>query len=132
MRGAFAAVGIDLSAHPLVGSGIDSPIPPVGCVISLGFRSEEALRMAYDGLSFVKGPSFGTRFSLACPFVFLAHYDLASTEEGRRELEGHGINPFVLRLSVGAEGGDAPAAHLEQLLREVGEATGAAPPRLGH
>jgi cystathionine gamma-synthase len=51
----------------------------------------------------VKGPSFGVRFSLACPFLYLAHYDLVSTGQGRRQLRGHGLEPDLVRLSVGAE-----------------------------
>ncbi len=57
----------------------------------------------FDALRLVKGPSFGLRFSLSCPFMYLAHYDQASVEAGRRKLLSQGLNPDLIRLSVGTE-----------------------------
>lgn len=57
----------------------------------------------YDAAPFVKGPSFGTTFTMMCPFMYLAHYDLVSTRDGRRYLESRGLNPDLIRLSIGAE-----------------------------
>ncbi|MGF1448137.1 MAG: PLP-dependent transferase [Opitutales bacterium] len=57
----------------------------------------------FDALRLIKGPSFGLRFSLSCPFMFLAHYDQVRTEAGRRELLSQGLNPDLIRLSVGTE-----------------------------
>jgi cystathionine gamma-synthase len=51
----------------------------------------------------VKGPSFGVNFTLLCPFMYLAHYDLVSTPEGRKKLANLGIDPALIRVSVGAE-----------------------------
>jgi cystathionine gamma-synthase len=50
-----------------------------------------------------KGPSFGLKTSLLCPFMYLAHYDLVNCPEGRALLERNGIAPDLLRLSVGTE-----------------------------
>ena len=41
--------------------------------------------------------------SLACPFMYLAHYDLISTESGRAYLDQAGIDPKLIRFSIGAE-----------------------------
>lgn len=57
----------------------------------------------YDRLAVMKGPSFGTVFTLVCPFMYLAHYDLVNTEEGRAFLRRIGIAPDLVRISVGAE-----------------------------
>ena len=60
----------------------------------------------------VKGPSFGAVFTIMTPFVYLAHYDAVRTREGRRQLYGAGLNPYLLRLSVGTE---PPAALIAAL-----------------
>ena len=57
----------------------------------------------YDALETMKGPSFGTRFTLVCPFMYLAHYDLVKSKEGRIFLQSIGINPDLIRISVGTE-----------------------------
>tara|TARA_B110000467_G_scaffold157599_1_gene172559 strand:+ start:616 stop:2115 length:1500 start_codon:yes stop_codon:yes gene_type:complete len=57
----------------------------------------------YDRLLLAKGPSFGMTQSLACPFMYLAHYDLISTESGRAYLDQAGIDPKLIRFSIGAE-----------------------------
>lgn len=51
----------------------------------------------YDHLRICKGPSLGTNFSLACPYMLLAHYnELGWTDR-------LGIDRHLLRLSVGLE-----------------------------
>jgi cystathionine gamma-synthase len=57
----------------------------------------------YDALGMMKGPSFGTAYTLACPFMYLAHYDLVTCDQGREFLRSVGIDPDLIRLSVGAE-----------------------------
>ncbi|MDI9309062.1 MAG: PLP-dependent transferase [Limnohabitans sp.] len=57
----------------------------------------------YDKLQLAKGPSLGTEFTLAMPYVYLAHYDLIQTEEGRKYLNENGIETELLRISVGLE-----------------------------
>jgi cystathionine gamma-synthase len=57
----------------------------------------------YDRVQIVKGPSFGVNFTLLCPFMYLAHYDLVSTVAGREKLAALGLDPALIRVSVGAE-----------------------------
>jgi cystathionine gamma-synthase len=57
----------------------------------------------YDQLRLPKGPSFGTEFTLAMPYVYLAHFDLLHTPEGRNYLESIGLKSELLRISIGTE-----------------------------
>ena len=57
----------------------------------------------YDRVKIVKGPSFGVNFTLLCPFIYLAHYDLVSTPAGCEKLATLGIDPNLVRVSVGLE-----------------------------
>lgn len=61
----------------------------------------------YDAVDLVKGPSFGARFTLLCPFMWLAHYDLVSNNAGRAYLRQCGVDPDLVRFSVGTEDPDA-------------------------
>ena len=69
-----------------------------GCLLS--FELEGGLGKAkrfYDSLKLSKGPSLGTKFTLVCPYVQLAHY---------KELEwaeSFGIPSHLIRVSVGLE-----------------------------
>ena len=57
----------------------------------------------YDRIRLVKGPSFGVNFTLLCPFMYLAHYDLVSTPAGREKMAALGLDPALVRVSVGPE-----------------------------
>jgi cystathionine gamma-synthase len=72
-------------------------------VITFTLREAGALTRVYDRLRLAKGPSFGMRTTLLCPFMYLAHYDMVSTETGRRTIEASGLDPDLLRLSIGTE-----------------------------
>lgn len=72
-----------------------------GAVIAIELHG--AFEAFYDALNTMKGPSFGTDFTLACPFMYLTHYDLANSGEGREFLTFVGIDPDLIRISVGAE-----------------------------
>jgi cystathionine gamma-synthase len=87
----------------------------VGGVVSFVLRPEVPLASFYDRLRFAKGPSFGLQTTLICPFMYLAHYDLVSSPEGRAYLENHGLAPDLLRLSIGTE-------PLEELIAALAEA----------
>ncbi|HEX3729868.1 MAG TPA: PLP-dependent transferase, partial [Opitutaceae bacterium] len=89
-----------------------------GGMISFSLRT--SLEAFYDRLRLPKGPSFGTKMTLICPFLYLAHYDLVSTEAGRAELARSGLDPDLLRLCVGTE----PA---EEIIAALAEALDAAP-----
>lgn len=70
-------------------------------VISIEFT--KPFQVIYDRLKFAKGPSFGTSFTLAMPYVYLAHYGLIKSVRGKRILKAAGLSPDLLRLSVGTE-----------------------------
>lgn len=73
----------------------------VGGMIS--FTLKGPLAGFYDRVRLPKGPSFGMQTTLISPFLYLAHYDLVTSEAGRAELAAHGLSPDLLRLSVGTE-----------------------------
>ena len=85
-----------------------------GGIISFTLRGR--LEAFYDRLRLPKGPSFGMRTTLICPFMYLAHYDLVRTPEGRAELAANGLDPDMLRLSVGAEPADEIIGALAEAL----------------
>lgn len=89
----------------------------VGSMITFTLRQTADFTLArfYDRLRIAKGPSFGLQTSLICPFMYLAHYDLVTSEAGREKLRANGLDPDLLRLGVGAE----PA---EDLLAALAEA----------
>jgi cystathionine gamma-synthase len=64
---------------------------------------DKDLAYYYDKLELAKGPSLGTEFTLAMPYVYLAHYDYLKSESGLNKLKELGINPNLLRISVGTE-----------------------------
>ena len=87
----------------------------VGSMISFSLRGP--LAKFYDRLRLPKGPSFGMKTTLICPFMYLAHYDLVTTPAGRAELVESGIDPELLRLSVGTE-------PVEDIIATLAEALG--------
>jgi len=85
----------------------------VGGMITFTLRG--SLAEFYDRLRLPKGPSFGMATTLICPFMYLAHYDLVTTDAGRAELAASGLNPDLLRLSIGTE----PVADIIATLAEA-------------
>ena len=73
----------------------------IGGMIS--FTVHQPLATFYDALRLPKGPSFGMTTTLICPFIYLAHYNLVTSAAGRTQLAAAGIDPDLLRLSVGTE-----------------------------
>lgn len=73
----------------------------VGGMVAFDLKMD--LPAFYDRLRIAKGPSFGMAHSLACPFMYLAHYDLVTGKAGRDYLRSAGINPELIRFSVGTE-----------------------------
>lgn len=70
----------------------------------------------YDTIRLAKTPSFGAEFSMLCPFLYLAHYDMVTSQAGRRRLDELGMNPELVRLSVGTEDPQALIAVLDEAL----------------
>jgi cystathionine gamma-synthase len=70
----------------------------------------------YDRLRLPKGPSFGMKTTLICPFMYLAHYDLVTTPAGIAELAASRLDPDLLRICCGTEpAGDIIGALAEAL-----------------
>ena len=91
----------------------DSP----GCLITIEINGK--MQPVHDRLSLLKSPSFGTSWSMVCPFMYLAHYDLVTTEEGRCLLQKNDINPELLRISIGTEPVEALLSVFEEALLEA-------------
>ncbi|QLL31141.1 hypothetical protein HG536_0A09580 [Torulaspora globosa] len=68
-----------------------------GSLFSLEFYNEEDAETFYDSLKVFKGPSNGTNFTLACPYVHLAHHwELDDVSQ-------FGIDPNLVRVNIGSE-----------------------------
>ncbi|KAI1204167.1 PLP-dependent transferase [Annulohypoxylon truncatum] len=68
-----------------------------GGLLSFTLKTKAHAMAFFDALETAKGPSLGTNFTLTSPYMVLAHY---------QELEwaaGYGVNPDLLRVSVGLE-----------------------------
>jgi cystathionine gamma-synthase len=73
----------------------------------------EAAPQLFDAWKVNKGPSLGTNFTLACPYLLLAHYP---------ELpwcESLGLDRHLLRLSIGLEDSEVLIQRLEEALRRL-------------
>lgn len=86
----------------------------VGSMVS--FTVDLPLAQFYDRLRLPKGPSFGMKTTLICPFMYLAHYDLVTSEAGRARLRAAGLSPDLLRLSIGCEPAEDIIAALAEAL----------------
>ncbi len=85
-----------------------------GGMISFSVRGP--LEAFYDRLRLPKGPSFGMKNTLICPFMYLAHYDLVTTPAGIAELAASRLDPDLLRLCIGTEPADEIIAVLHEAL----------------
>lgn len=83
----------------------------------ISFTLRVPLDPFYDALRLPKGPSFGMKTTLICPFMYLAHYDLVTTPAGIAELAASRLDPDLLRLCIGTE----PA---EEIIASLAEALG--------
>lgn len=106
---ALALAGF-LAEHPAVGGvwhpsltttrsyeKLMAPGGGYGALLSFVLRSTRKTAKVFDALRISKGPSFGTSFTLACPYTQLAHFhdlDWAA---------GCGVSPHLLRVSVGEQ-----------------------------
>ena len=89
---------------------IKAPGGGYGPLLSFVLKSPKKAPKVFDALKLSKGPSFGTRFSLACPYVLLAHYhELEWTEDC-------GVPAHLIRVSCGEEEFEALAAAFDEAL----------------
>lgn len=82
-----------------------------GALLSFALRSARKAPKVFDALRVSKGPSFGTRFTLACPYTLLAHYHELDWAEGC------GVPRHLIRVSVGDEGTQALIGVFEEALK---------------
>lgn len=87
-----------------------------GSLITFSLRGD--LARFYDRVALPKGPSFGLGFTLLAPFLWLSHFEQVTTERGRADLRAAGLDPDLIRLSVGAEDPEAVIAALDAALRD--------------
>ncbi len=83
-----------------------------GGLLSFVLKTPKKTPKVYDALRLSKGPSFGTPFTLVCPYTMLAHY---------RELEwaeGCGVPAALLRVSCGLEPIEILTAVFEEALTQ--------------
>lgn len=80
-----------------------------GGLLSFVLKNQKKTPKVYDALRFCKGPSFGTNFTLVCPYTLLAHYHELEWAEGC------GVSPNLLRVSCGLE----TAAHIISVFEEA-------------
>lgn len=86
----------------------------------ISFTLRGPMEPFYDRLRLPKGPSFGMKTTLICPFMYLAHYDLVSTPAGLAELSASRLDPDLLRLCCGTEPGEEIIAVLAEALEQNG------------
>lgn len=80
-----------------------------GGLLSFVLKNSKKTPRVYDALKVSKGPSFGTPFTLVCPYVMLAHYPELDWAEAC------GVPPHLLRVSCGLE----PTALLKEVFEEA-------------
>ena len=72
-----------------------------GCLLSFELKGGiKKARKFYDSLRISKGPSLGTKFTLVCPYVLLAHYNELAWAQS------FGVPSHLIRVSVGLEDKD--------------------------
>ncbi len=81
-----------------------------GGLLSFVLKAPKKTPKVYDALRICKGPSFGTYFTLVCPYTLLAHY----TE--LEWAEGCGVPANLLRVSCGLESIETIIAAFEEAL----------------
>ncbi len=88
--------------HPSISNreeydAVKRPKGGYGGLLSFVLKNEKKTGKVYDALELSKGPSFGTPFTLVCPYTQLAHYHELEWAEGC------GVSPHLLRVSCGLE-----------------------------
>jgi len=81
-----------------------------GGLLSFVLKNQKKTPKVYDALRFNKGPSFGTAFTLVCPYTLLAHYFELEWAEGC------GVSANLLRVSCGLESFETIKATFEEAL----------------
>ena len=88
-----------------------------GSIISIELY--ETIERFYDPIQFVKGPSFGTQFTIICPYFYLAHYELVQDTSAAGVLNHLGIDRNLIRISVGCEPIETIIAEFSRVLESI-------------
>ena len=84
-----------------------------GGLMSFVLKNPKKTPKVYDALKLCKGPSFGTPFTLVCPYTMLAHYSELEWAEGC------GVPSNLLRVSCGLEPAETLVAAFEEALESA-------------
>lgn len=84
-----------------------------GGLLSFVLKNPKKTQKVYDSLRLCKGPSFGTPFTLVCPYTMLAHY------EELEWAEACGVPAHLLRVSAGLESTDRIIAAFGEALEQA-------------
>lgn len=84
-----------------------------GGLLSFVLKLPKKTPKVYDALRLSKGPSFGTKFTLVCPYTMLAHYHELEWAEGC------GVSANLLRVSCGLEPIETIVAAFELALAQA-------------
>jgi cystathionine gamma-synthase len=114
-----------LAAHPAVAQvwhpsrvttenyeRVRAPQGGYGPLLSFVLKNPKKTARVYDALQVSKGPSFGTPFTLACPYTLLAHYPELEWAEAC------GVPADLIRVSCGEEETSALLALFSAALEE--------------
>lgn len=66
-----------------------------------------------------KGATLGTAFTIGMPYVYLAYYSNLQSEEGITTLKNLGLDPRLLRISIGIEPVETVIAVFENLKNRI-------------
>jgi len=97
------------------------PTGGYGGLLSVVFKRKEDAMVFYDNIESAKGPSLGTNFTLTSPYVVLAYFlelDWAASL---------GVDPDLLRISVGLEDTEQLVGIFKSALKAAEEASKEAP-----
>jgi cystathionine gamma-synthase len=81
-----------------------------GALISIVFKDEIDAICFFNTITLSKGPSLGTNFTLVCPYAILAHFKELD------EVAKWGVDPNLVRLSIGMEKTDELIKSLKEAL----------------
>lgn len=86
-----------------------------GALISIIFKDEIDAICFFNTINISKGPSLGTNFTLVCPYAILAHFKELD------EVAKWGVDPNLVRLSIGMENTEELLGALKEALKAAQE-----------
>lgn len=84
-----------------------------GGLLSFALKAPKKAPKVYDALKLSKGPSFGTSFTLVCPYTMLAHYPELEWAEAC------GVPSHLIRVSCGTEPTETILAAFQEALAQA-------------